>query len=524
MGLKFDWKLRKPQDKSHSLVVKHCTENASRRIRFTLRLFEMFVINSILLAVIGLPFVGAFILSFGKWSRNMIRLFTLTMKAIIFILSLTMCGLFETSLNADWLQFLVQFNFLSNWKICFGVDGISLTLIVLTSFMMFVSLLVAWRSILAKWQLFAVNILLLEGFILLSFTVLDLFISYLAFESVLIPMFLIIGIWGARVEKLKAAWYFFFFTLVGSVFLLIVIIIIYFEVGTTSLLYLNLPKNIQKIAWFSFFIAFAVKIPTWPVHLWLPEAHVEAPTAASIILAALLLKLGGYGYLRFILPLYSDVSENWWWPLFVTFSVGSIVFASLNAVRQLDMKRAVAYSSIAHMNLAVLGMFSFTYQGLHGSMILMLAHGFVSGALFMLIGCIYDRYHSRLIHNYGGLTQVMPLFVVVFLFFTVANMGFPGTYNFVGELLSMVGIGVRSFELAIFAGLGLLASALYSIWLANRLLFGNVKVTYIQIFMDVTGREILLLLFLVFATVGFGLLPKFIDVFLTSSIYWLQIN
>lgn len=241
----------------------------------------------------------------------------------------------------------------------------------------------------------------------------------------------------------------------------------------------------------------------------------------SVILAALLLKLGGYGYLRYMVPLYQDVSSLWWWPLFVTFSVGSIVFASINALRQLDIKRIIAYSRIAHMNLAVLGIFAYTYQGVHGSLVLMLAHGFVSGALFLLVGVIYSKFSSRLVHHYGGLTSVMPLFAIFFLFFSVANMGFPGTYNFVGEILITVGVGERSWELAILSGLGLLASSFYSIWLANRLLFGNVKITYIKVFADVTSLEFLLLFTLLFVTLFFGFFPSYIDVLLESSIRWL---
>jgi NADH:ubiquinone oxidoreductase subunit 4 (subunit M) len=225
--------------------------------------------------------------------------------------------------------------------------------------------------------------------------------------------------------------------------------------------------------------------------------------------------------LRFMLPLYQDVTIMWWWPIIATCSVGSIVFASINALRQLDIKRIIAYSSIAHMNLAVLGMFSYTYVGIHGSVILMLAHGFVSGALFILIGVIYVRFASRLVHHYGGLVQVMPLFATFFLFFSIANMGFPGTYNFVGELLSMIGIGTKNWGLAIAIGFGLFASALYSIWLANRLLFGNIKVTYIKVFSDLTGLEFFLFILLIFLTLVFGICPQYVDAILDTSIYWI---
>lgn len=480
--------------------------------------------SNILATLVAVPFVGALVLSFGVWSRDASRWFSLLIKAVVFGISLKLAYLFDNTLNGELFQCLVEFKLWESWNLILGVDGISLSLILLTTFIMPVSLLIAWNSITSKWQAFAINLLILEGFLLLSFTSLDLFVFYLAFESVLIPMFLIIGIWGSRLNRIKAAWYFFFFTLIGSIFLLVAIITIYMETGTTNFLYMTLPEHLKGLLWFSFFIAFAVKIPTWPFHLWLPEAHVESPTVGSVILAALLLKLGGYGYLRFMLPLYHDVSLTWWWPLFATFSVGSIVYASINALRQLDVKRIIAYSSIAHMNMVVLGMFASNYQGLHGSIVMMLAHGFVSGALFMAIGVIYDRYHTRAVTHYGGLVQVMPLFAVFFLFFSVANMGFPGTYNYIGEMLCMLGIGNLSWDLAILAGLGLLASALYSIWLANRLLFGNTKVTYIKSFSDLTGREFVLLFILAACTLLFGLMPQYFDTLLENSVWWLLNN
>jgi NADH-quinone oxidoreductase subunit M len=481
----------------------------------------MLITINLLPLLVSLPFVGALFLSFVKCSRDFARWLALFVKSLVFVISLDVCYEFNSSLDSAWFQCLAEFTLWSNWKLWLGVDGIAVSLILLTTVIMLLSVLVSWNSITTKWRIFAINLLVLEGFLLLSFTALDLFVFYLAFEAILIPMFLIIGVWGSRLNRIKAAWYFFFFTLVGSIFLLVAIIAIYVELGTTSFFYLNLPTELRVIVWIAFFVAFAVKIPTWPLHLWLPEIHVEIPTPGSVILAILLLKLGGYGYLRFMLPLYQDVAIMWWWPIIATCSVGSIVFASINALRQLDIKRIIAYSSIAHMNLAVLGMFSYTYVGIHGSVILMLAHGFTSGALFILIGVIYVRFASRLVHHYGGLVQVMPLFTAFFLFFSIANMGFPGTYNFVGELLSMIGIGTKNWGLAIAIGFGLFASALYSIWLANRLLFGNTKVTYIKVFSDVTGLEFFLFVLLIFLTLLFGICPQYVDVVLDTSIYWI---
>jgi len=286
----------------------------------------------------------------------------------------------------------------------------------------------------------------IEALLIISFLVLDVFFFYLAFESVLIPMFFLVGLWGSRAQRVKAAYYLFFFTLASSVMMLVAVLTIYVQTGTTNLLHIVLSPHLQNLLWIPVFLAFAVKTPMWPLHGWLPEAHVEAPTAGSVILAGLLLKLGGYGFVRFMTVLFTDPAVNrQYWPVTVALGVSSVIFASLTALRQVDMKRIIAYSSIAHMSLAVLGVFANNIQGLQGAMYLMLAHGFVSSALFLLIGVLYDRYHSRFIRHYGGLAQVMPMYAIFFLLFTLANIGFPLTYNFLSEFLVFAAVFREGF-------------------------------------------------------------------------------
>lgn len=390
-----------------------------------------------------------------------------------------------------------------------GIDGISLFLIILTTFLFSVCSLVAF-SVDKKVRLFFTLFLLLELFILASFIVLDFLMFYVFFEAILIPMFLIIGIWGSRSRRMKAANYFLFYAFFGSLFMLVGILIIYLTVGSTGWYdsyVFNYNLNTQKLLWILFFIGFAIKVPLWPFHIWLPEAHVEAPTIGSVILAGLLLKLGGYGFLRFVLPIFSDATK-FFLPLALTLCVIGIVYASLTTVRQVDMKRIIAYSSVAHMSYGMLGIFSLNYYGIMGGILLMLGHGLVSSALFLLVGVLYDIYGTRLIKYYGGLSQVMPLFSFFFFFFTIANMGLPGLCIFVGEFLTTIGIFATNTFAAVISALAGVFTVAYMILLYNRVVFGSLKVQYISKFKDMSARDFYVLSILAYLTLLFGVCPQ----------------
>jgi proton-translocating NADH-quinone oxidoreductase chain M len=389
-------------------------------------------------------------------------------------------------------------------------DGISLVYIWLTIFIFLVTFLSVWNNVKQpKFLLLILNSiqLLLIG----SFLSSDMLLFYILFESILIPMFLLIGIWGSRSEKIKATYYLFFYTLVGSVLFIISIVYIQIALGTTNSFLVITSEMSQKWLWVFLFIAFGVKIPMFPFHIWLPEAHVEAPTAGSVILAALLLKLGSYAYLRFMLPIFDLSITNFFWPLIISFAGSSVVLASLTAIRQIDIKRIVAYSSIAHMNLAVLGLFSNQLTGLTGGFILTVAHGFVSAAMFLLIGVLYDRYHSRLITHYSGLARVMPLYAIFFILFSLANLGFPFSYNFIGELSIIIGLVSMHFFYGIVGLIGVLLSVIYVMWLVNRLLFGDISVQYITQFYDLDTKEVSYLTILFIPVILFGIFPDVLE-------------
>jgi len=355
-----------------------------------------------------------------------------------------------------------------------------------------------------------VLLLILESLLIIVFTILDLLLFYIFFESILIPMFLMIGIWGSRRRKVRAAYLLFFYTLFGSVLMLVAIMSIYMQVGSTDyqiLLSVNFAEDRQKFLWLAFFLSFASKIPMVPVHIWLPEAHVEAPTTGSVILAGILLKMGSYGFIRFSLPLFPYASL-YFTPLVYMIATISIVYTSLTAIRQTDLKRIIAYASIAHMNLIMLGLFSLNIQGIEGSLIQMISHGVVSSALFLCVGVMYDRFHSRLIKYYGGLVLVMPVFISIFLLFTFANAALPGTCNFVGELLLFTGIFQDNIFIAIFAATGIVLSGAYSLWLFNRIAYGNLKLQHIKGFSDISKREFHVFLPLIFLTIFLGIYPE----------------
>lgn len=333
-------------------------------------------------------------------------------------------------------------------------------------------------------------------------------------------MFLIIGIWGSRERKILASYYFFLYTLLGSVIMLLSLLYIYYHVGSTSyeiLLTFSFSELEQKILWFSFFLAFASKVPMLPVHLWLPEAHVEAPTAGSVILAGVLLKLGTYGFIRFSLPLFPQASF-FFTPLVYTIAIAGIIYASFTAIRQTDFKRIIAYTSIAHMNLVVLGIFSFTVTGLEGAIIQSLSHGFVASSLFLIIGIVYDRYRTRIVQYYGGLNAVMPMYVSIFLFFTLANISFPGTSSFVGEFMILVGSFTVNTTVTFLGAISVVLGGVYSLWLFNRISFGNLKFQYTFQFLDLSPRELIIFLPLVLGTLVLGLIPELFLSFLRTSV------
>jgi len=341
------------------------------------------------------------------------------------------------------------------------------------------------------------------------FCSLDLVIFYLFFEGGLIPMFLIIGIWGGP-KRVYSAFKFFLFTLLGSVLMLIAIISIYWITGTTDvikLLDIRIPQEYQYLLWLAFFSSFAVKLPMWPFHTWLPDAHVEAPTAGSVILAAILLKMAGYGFMRFSLGLF-PVASDYFTPLIFTLSVIAIIYTSLVALMQDDMKKLIAYSSVAHMGFVTIGIFSLTKQGLEGSIIQMMSHGLISAALFLCVGVVYDRLHSRMISSYGGLVNIMPKYAFVFMIFALAALGLPGTSGFVGEFLVLVGAFQINIFVAVLASLGVILAAVYMLWLYKRVIFGKIASSEIKEMADLNKTEIYIFASLVFLTIFFGIYPE----------------
>jgi proton-translocating NADH-quinone oxidoreductase chain M len=406
-----------------------------------------------------------------------------------------------------WIQFensTAKFQFVetirwlphSNINLVLGVDGISLFLVVLTTFLIPICILAGWSSIKRSEKEYIIALLIGESFMIAVFCMLDILLFYVFFESVLIPMFIIIGVWGSRQRKIQAAYQFFLYTLLGSVFMLLAILSIFLQTGTTDLhilLTTEFSERRQILLWLAFFASFSVKVPMVPVHIWLPEAHVEAPTAGSVILAGILLKLGTYGFLRFSIPMFPEATL-YFTPFIYTLSVIAILYTSLTTIRQIDLKKIIAYSSVAHMNFVTIGMFSLNIQGIEGSILLMLSHGLVSSALFLCVGALYDRHKTRLVRYYGGLVSTMPNLSTIFLFFTLANMSLPGTSSFIGEFLILLGAYRRNSLVATLAALGMILGAAYSLWLYNRVVFGNPKPKFLHRFSDLDRREVLIFL------------------------------
>jgi NADH-quinone oxidoreductase subunit M len=465
----------------------------------------------ILTVVTFLPLAGALFIAVlnddeaGVRNARWVALWT---TLITFAVSLILVWRFDPG-TADF-QFLEKRPWLGGTiTYAMGVDGISLPFVILTTALMPLSILASWESIQNRVREYMIAFLVLETLMVGTFCALDLVLFYLFFEGGLIPMFLIIGVWGGP-RRVYASFKFFLYTLLGSVLMLLAIMAMYWEAGTTdipALLHHAFPRSLQTWAWLAFLASFAVKMPMWPVHTWLPDAHVEAPTAGSVILAAILLKMGGYGFLRFSLPMFPEASQHLA-PLIYALSVVAIIYTSLVALVQEDVKKLIAYSSVAHMGFVTMGIFAMTVQGVAGGIFQMISHGIVSAALFLCVGVIYDRMHTREIAAYGGLVNRMPLYAFVFMVFTLANVGLPGTSGFVGEFLTLIGTFRVNNWVATLATFGTILSAAYALWLYRKVIFGKLEKPSLFNIRDIGWREIAVLAPLVILTIVFGIYPK----------------
>ena len=460
-----------------------------------------------------LPLVGAiFIFIFdNNQSENKNTIYVSLFTSFVnFFIALFLWYSFDKN-TADF-QFIEEANWINGFiKFKFGIDGISILFIVLTAFITPICIISCISSIKKRLKEFLIAILVLETFMIGVFCSLDLVIFYLFFEAGLIPMFLIIGIWGGP-KRVYAAFKFFLFTLLGSVLMLVAIISIYWITGTTDVVQIyeiKIPVEFQYLLWLAFFSSFAVKMPMWPVHTWLPDAHVEAPTAGSVILAAILLKMAGYGFLRFSIGMFPIASE-YFIPLIYTLSIIAIIYTSLVALMQEDMKKLIAYSSVAHMGFVTLGIFTFTKQGIEGSIFQMLSHGIISAALFLCVGVLYDRVHSRLINSYGGIVNILPKYAFVFAIFMLGSLGLPGTSGFIGEILVLLGTFQKSFLAAILASIGIILGAAYMLWLYKRVVFGKLEKKELLELKDLNYSETVILFSLAILTLVFGFYPNLI--------------
>jgi len=465
----------------------------------------------ILSVVTFLPLVGALFIMLvrgeDRIAKGTARWVALWATLVTFAISLVMVWRFDPTVGE--FQFTEQLPWLGFASYHMGVDGISLPFVILTTALMPICIIASWTSIQKRVKEYMIAFLVLETLMIGTFSALDLVLFYLFFEGGLIPMFLIIGIWGGP-RRVYATFKFFLYTLLGSVLMLLAIMAMYWEAGTTdivTLLHHGFPLGLQKWAWIAFFASFAVKMPMWPVHTWLPDAHVEAPTAGSVILAAILLKMGGYGFLRFSLPMFPSASHDFA-PFIFVLSVVAIVYTSLVALMQEDVKKLIAYSSVAHMGFVTMGIFAATAQGISGGIFQMISHGIVSGALFLCVGVVYDRIHTREIAAYGGLVNRMPVYAAVFMVFTMANVGLPGTSGFVGEFLTLIGTFKVNTGVAFVATLGVILSACYALWLYRKMIFGVIDKPVLMGIKDLGLREVIIFVPLVALTVLFGVAPK----------------
>lgn len=474
-----------------------------------------FMLDYMLSLIIFFPLFACFIIG-GIPSRNvqLIRWVGLFFSGLTMFLSVLLFIFFDKSIGH--IQFLEEFKWLYffNFSYTMGVDGVSLLFICLTTFLLPICLFTYNFIYAERTKEYFIAFLVLESLLVSVFSVFNLLLFYMFFESVLIPMFLIIGIWGSRHRKIYAAYQLVLYTIFGSIFFLIGIFVLYYAVGSLDYYVLKVTQlsfNRQLLLWFCFFMGFAVKVPMVPFHIWLPEAHVEAPTAGSVILAGILLKLGTFGFLRYSIPLFPQ-GTLYFIPLVYVLSIFAIVYTSLTTLRQIDLKKIIAYSSVAHMGFVTIGLFSLTSSALEGSIFLMLSHGFISSALFLCVGVVYDRYKTRIYKYYSNLVLTMPLFAMFFLFFSLANLSFPGTSSFIGEFFILLGVFQLNSFIASIAAVGTILGAAYVIWLYNRVVFGISKIYYLGLFSDMSIREIYTLFPLFFCAITIGVFPElFLD-------------
>ena len=465
----------------------------------------------ILSALIGLPIIGSIFIFFNKSNEsklNSSKYLAIFVSLANFLISIYLWVIFDNSIsdfqfveNREWIKDFINYNI--------GVDGISILFVLLTTFITPLCVISVCSTIKYRLKDFLIAILLMESLMVGVFCSLDLVIFYIFFEAGLIPMFLIIGVWGGE-RRVYSAFKFFLYTLLGSVLMLVAIISIYFISGTTDIIKLfeiGIDPKYQNLLWLAFFSSFAVKTPMWPVHTWLPDAHVEAPTAGSVLLAAILLKMAGYGFIRFSLGLFPLASE-YFVPLIYILSLIAIIYTSMVALMQDDMKKLIAYSSVAHMGFVTLGIFTFTQQGIEGSIFQMISHGLVSAALFFSVGVLYDRTHTRLIKDYGGIVSVIPKYAVVLMIFTLGGVGIPGTSGFVGEFLILMGAFKKNILVAMIASLGVIIAAAYMLWMYKRVVFGTITKENLKNLSDLNKSEILILVSLAVLTIFFGFYPE----------------
>ncbi|MCT6870642.1 MAG: NADH-quinone oxidoreductase subunit M [Bartonella sp.] len=465
----------------------------------------------ILSTVTFLPLIGVVLILLikddGEAAKRNIRNVALFTTLFVFILSLIVWAGFDSS-NPGF-QMEEKINWLgSGISYHMGVDGISVLFVVLSGFLMPFCILASWETVKDRLKAYMIAFLLLEVAVIGVFCALDAVLFYVFFEGSLIPMFIIIGVWGGP-RRVYASIKFFLYTFLGSVLMLVAIMAMYWQAGTLdvpTLLTYKFPANMQFWLWIAFFASFAVKMPMWPVHTWLPDAHVEAPTAGSVILAGVLLKLGGYGFIRFSLPMFPLASADLA-PFVFTLSVIAIIYTSLVALVQEDMKKLIAYSSVAHMGYVTMGIFAANEQGLQGAIYQMLSHGIVSAALFLCVGVIYDRLHTREIAAFGGLVNNMPKYAVAFMVFTMANIGLPGTSGFIGEFLTLIGVFQVNTWVALFATTAVILSASYALYLYRRVIFGKLDKESLKALLDLSPREKLILYPMIALTVFFGFYP-----------------